>query len=132
MKARFLFRSPIIVLILVLQVIPLLLFPAEVFAPGSQEWWLPALLSIMALLAALNVFIRRGAILWPWILIAFTQGINVISRLMLVWPQGSQVVKGVTVMDWQYILMTFLAIAMSVFLLWYMEKPQVRVGLLRG
>ncbi len=42
----------VIVAILLLQVVPLLLFPAETFAPTTQEWWLPALLVVMALIAS--------------------------------------------------------------------------------
>ena len=116
-------------MVLLLQLIPLLLFPLEVFASGSQQWWLPALLAIMVLIADANIIARRSATLWPWILLSFAQGVNIISRLMLIWPQGAKVVGETTVLDWPYIVTTFAAIAMSVFVLWYLEKPEVRMGL---
>ena len=131
MQQRMLFRPGIVIMLLVLQIIPLLLFPLDVFAPGSQEWWLPALLAIMVLIADADVIARRGATLWPWVLIALTQGINLISRLMLIWPQGSEVVNKTTILDWPYIIATFAAIALSIFVLWYTEKPEVRMALLR-
>jgi hypothetical protein len=118
-------------MVLVLQIIPLLLFPLEVFAPGSQQWWLPALLAIMVLVADANIIARRSATSWPWVLISFAQGLNIISRLMLIWPHGAEVVGETTVLDWPYIVTTFAAIAMSVFMLWYAELPEVRQGLLR-
>jgi hypothetical protein len=119
-------------LILILQVIPLLLFPTEVYAPDSQQWWLPAMLTVMAIVAVVNVFIRGGSRLWPWLLIAFVQGINIISRLMLVWPQGSTATGGVTTLDVPYIVTTIVALLLSFFMLWYTEKPAVREGLLRA
>jgi hypothetical protein len=39
--------------------------------------------------------------------------------------------EGADVVNWSYIVLTFLAVAMSAFVLWYIEKPEVRVGLLR-
>lgn len=127
-----LFSRVVISLILILQIIPLLLFPLEVYSPDSQEWWLPAMLTGMAIVAVVNVFIRGGSQLWPWLLIAFVQGINIISRLMLIWPQGSTQTGRVTTLDVPYILATLVALAMSLFMLWYTEKPAVREGLLRG
>jgi hypothetical protein len=131
MQQRLLFRPGIIIAVLVLQLIPLLLYPLDVYAPGSQQWWLPAMLTIMVLIADADVIARRGATLWPWVLIIFAQGLNVISRLMLIWPQGAKVVLNTTVLDWPYIVATFAAIALSAFLLWYCELPEVRIGLLR-
>ena len=81
-----------IVAVLILQLIPLVLFPPE----------------------------------------SFSQGFNIISRLMMLWPHATKTVGGATVANMPYILLTFVAIGLSVFLLWYSELPEVRVGLLRG
>lgn len=132
MQRSFLYRRPVISLILILQVIPLLLFTTDVFARGSQEWWLPAMLTMMAVVAVANIFLRGGSQIWPWLLISFVQGFNIISRLMLVWPQASVSVGGETVLKGGYIIATLVAIALSGFMLWYTEKPAVREGLLRA
>lgn len=132
MQQRAMFRPPVIMLILSLQFIPLLLFPAEVFAPGSQQWWLPAILTLMVLIADFEVIIRRRATPWPWVLLSLAQGLNIISRLMIIWSQGAKDTHDIIVFHGLYIAMTVVAIALSVFLLWYTEKPQVRIGLLRA
>jgi hypothetical protein len=86
----------------------------------------------MAVFAVVNVFLRGGSQIWAWILIAFVQGFNIISRLMLVWPQGSTTTGGVTTVDVPYIATTVVALLLSFFMLWYTEKPAVREGLLRA
>ena len=70
MERRALYRPGVIILVLVLQFIPLLLFPASSFAPTTQEWWLPALLALMVLVAIVQLVARRSAAAWPWYLIA--------------------------------------------------------------
>jgi len=131
MQRRALYRPGVIILILILQFIPLLLFPAASFATTTQEWWLPALLALMVLVAIVQVVVRRSAAAGPWYLMAFAQGFNIISRLMMLWSHATVNVEGAQVINWPYIIMTFLAMGMSVFVLWYVEKPEVRVGLLR-
>jgi hypothetical protein len=131
MQRRALYRPGVIILLLILQFIPLLLFPAASLAPTTQEWWLPALLAIMALVAVIQLVVRRSAAVWPWVLIAFAQGFNIISRVMMLWSHVIVPVEGANVVNWSYIVMTFLAMGMSAFVLWYIEKPEVRIGLLR-
>ena len=131
MQRRALYRPGVIILILILQFIPLLLFPASSFASTTQEWWLPALLALMVLVAIVQLVVRRSAAAWPWYLIAFAHGFNIISRLMMLWSHATVNVEGAQVVNWPYIIMTFLAMGMSAFVLWYVEKPEVRVGLLR-
>ena len=131
MQRRALYRPGVIILILILQFIPLLLFPASSFASTTQEWWLPALLALMALVAVVQLVVRRSAAAGPWYLMAFAQGFNIISRLMMLWSHAVVPVEGSQVVNWPYIVMTFLAMGMSAFILWYIEKPEVRVGLLR-
>jgi hypothetical protein len=113
---------------LILQIIPLLLFPAGSFSPKTQEWWLPALLAVMALIATAELTLRGGDQPWPWYLISFAHGFNIISRLMMVWPHATKASGGADVL---YIVLTILAMALSAGVLWYTEIPDVRVGLLR-
>lgn len=121
-----------IVAVLILQLIPLILFPPESFSPNTQEWWLPVLLAGLVLLGDFELIVRRSSQSWPWYLMSFSQGLNIISRLMMLWPHATKTVGGATVANMPYILLTFVAIGLSVFLLWYSELPEVRVGLLRG
>ena len=116
---------------LILQIIPLVLFPPESFSPNSQEWWLPVLLAAMVLLACVQVILRRSHQLWPWHLMSFSQGFNIISRLMMLWPHATKTVGGVTVLDVPYVALTLVSMGMSAFLLWYLELPEVRIGLVR-
>jgi len=120
-----------IVAVLVTQFIPLILFPADAFSPTSQVWWLPALLAIMVLVADFQLILRRSTSQGPWYLIAFSQGFNIISRLMMLWPHATQDVGGQAVFDGVYVGLTLISLLWSVFILWYIELPEVRMGLLR-
>lgn len=123
---------PVISAVLILQVIPLLLFPAKSFAPTTQEWWLPALLVLMVLIADFQIIVRRSPASTPWYLMSFAQGFNIISRLMMLWPNMTRTTEQGTVANWPYLVLTFAAMLLSALLLWYTEKPAVRVGLLRA
>jgi hypothetical protein len=131
MQRRALFQPGVIILVLILQFIPLLLFPAASFASTTQEWWLPVLLAIMSLVAVFQLVVRRSPAAGPWYLIAFAQGFNIISRILMLWSHATITTESGNVVNWPYILTTFVAMGMSVFVLWYCEKPEVRVGLLR-
>jgi hypothetical protein len=132
MQSRALFRPRVIILVLILQFIPLLLFPAASYAPTTQEWWLPALLAVMTLVAVFQLVVRRSPVAWPWTLIAFAQGFNIISRLMMLWSHALRTTGNGGGVNWPYLIMTFVSMAMSAFVLWYCEKPDVRIGLLRS
>lgn len=123
---------PVIIAVLILQVIPLLLFPAKSFAPTTQEWWLPALLVLMVLIADFQLIVRRSTAATPWYLMSFAQGFNIISRLLMLWPNLTRTTEQGTMANWPYVILTFVAMALSTLLLWYTEKPAVRVGLLRA
>ncbi len=115
---------------LILQIIPLLLFPPESFALTSQEWWLPALLAIMVIVADVQIIVQRTPQLNPWYLVAFAQGFNIISRLMTVWSHATVNIKGVEIANWPYIILSIVSMALSAFLLWYTEKSEVRMAFL--
>jgi hypothetical protein len=121
----------VIVGVLIGQVVPLLLFPPESFSPTTQEWWLPVLLAVMVLLADLELIVRHSTKVWPWHLMIFAQGFNIISRLMMMWAHATVIVGGATVLNLPYLGLTFLAMGSSACLLWYFELPDVRLGLVR-
>ena len=115
-------------LFLILQFIPLILFPPESFK--TQEWWLPVLLALLVVVAVVQLF-RHSLALWPWYLISFAQGFNIISRLMMVMPHITRNDNGAQVFNAPYVVLTVLSLAFSTFLLWYTELPEVRLGLVR-
>ncbi len=130
MQQQTLARPGVITALLILQVIPLLLFPASSFSPTTQEWWLPVLLVLMVVVADFQLIVRRSTAAWPWYLISFAQGFNIISRLLMVWPHATVAAGDQTVFNGPYVLLTGISMLMSIFFLWYFEKPNVRVGLL--
>jgi len=117
-----------IVGILILQIIPLLLFPPDSFRPNSQEWWLPLLLAIMVVTADIKLLVWRSHAVWPWHLMIFAQGFNIISRIMMLWAHATKTVGSATVLNLPYLAFTLVAMAWSAFLLWYLELPEVRLG----
>lgn len=121
-----------IIIILLLQIIPLLMFPPDVFVPTSQVWWLPAILVICVLVANFQIIVRRSHSVNPWLLIGFAQGFNVISRLMMVWPNATVTTEAGVAVDWVYVILTIISIAVSWWLLIYTEKPEIREGLLKA
>jgi hypothetical protein len=124
-------RKPIIIAVLVLQLLPLLLFPAETYSPTTQAWWLPMFLVVMAAISVFQLVVRCTPAAWPWYLMAFAQGFNIISRLMMLWPNTVRTSGQTTTLNGIYLVLTFVSMGLSALLLWYFEKPAVRMGLLR-
>ncbi len=117
-----------IVALLTTQAIPLLLFPPESFSSNSQEWWLPVLLVVMTAAAVMELLVRGGRSLWPWHLMIFAQGFNIISRIMMMWAHATVTQGGATVLNVPYLALTLVAMTWSAFMLWYLELPDVRLG----
>jgi hypothetical protein len=132
MRRQDIARRDVIIPILSLQIIPLLLFPPESFSPNSQEWWLPVFLAILVVVAVGELFLRRSQQAWPWTLMIFSQGFNIISRIMMLWPHATKIVGGATVFNVSYVSLTLLAMGLSAVLIWYLELPEVRLGLFRN
>lgn len=132
MRRSFLSQPQVISAILILQIIPLVLFPPNVFKPTSQIWWLPALLVVLALIADFQIIVRRTTAVGPWLLIGFAQGFNVISRLMMVWPNATITSESGTGVNWVYLILTFISMGISTWLLVYTERPAIREGLLHA
>jgi len=132
MQRRALANPGLIIAVLILQLVPLVLFPAESFSPTTQEWWLPVLLAVMVIIADVYLIVVRTPAPWPWTLLAFAQGVNIISRLMMVWPHSSNQVGTTWVLNVPYIVLSLISMLMSAAILWYTEKPDVRIGLLRA
>jgi hypothetical protein len=132
MERRAIANPAVIISVLVLQLIPLVLFPSSSFAPTTQEWWLPVLLAIMVIVADVYLIVLRTAASWPWYLISFAQGFNIISRLMMIWPHSATQVGKAWVFNPVYVSLSLVSMIMSAFVLWYTELPDVRMGLLKA
>ncbi len=130
MPRRALVSPAVVSVVLILQVIPLVLFPPALFSLKTQDWWLPVLLAVMLIAADVQIIGQRSVTLSPWNLLAFAQGFNIISRLMMVWAHATVLVGRVRTADTLYIGLTLVSIIMSVFVLWYTEKPEVRMAFL--
>jgi bacteriorhodopsin len=131
MQRKTISTPAIIKAVLILGLIPLLIFPPDAYSPNSQEWWLPVLLAFFSMVAFVQLVFRHSVESWPWYLISFAQGFNIISRLMMLMPHATTESGGNVVFNTLYVVLTLLSIALSVVLLWYTELPEVRQGLLR-
>lgn len=118
--------------LLILQVIALPLFPPESFAGNSQEWWLPVMLMFMVIVADVELIGRRSDKTWPWYLISFANGFNILSRLMMVWSHATLPTAGLNIPNIPYIMLTIVSLLISTFMLVFTEWPEVRMGLLKA
>ena len=126
MIRRLLTARPVIIVLLILQIVALVAFPPSSFAMTSQEWWLPVLLTFFVVLSIIQIIIRRSSALWPWFLISFSQGLNIISRLIMIMPHATIRQNDTQVFNTSYVALTAGAMILSAFLLWYCELPEVR------
>jgi hypothetical protein len=119
-----------VAILLFVQIIPLMIFPLDIFNSGSQQWWLPLLLTVLALFAAIKIVFQRTTELWPWYLVSFSQGFNIISRLMMLMPHATKNAGGVQVADAAYLITNIVAIIISFGYIMFAELPEVRLSLL--
>lgn len=120
---------PAIIVLMIVQIIPLMLFPLSLFTLDNQDWWLPLLLAIFTLIGFFEIVFRHNLSNWPWNLMQFSQGFNIISRLMMLMPHATANDQGVQVFNTPYVAITLVSILISVFFLTYTEWPEVRKGL---
>ena len=121
-----------IMAILILQIVPLILFPLSSFSPDTQEWWLPVMLAILAFVGVFQLTVRHSQEGWPWYLIGFAQGFNIISRLMMLMPHATFLQDGGQVFNAPYVILTIISMLLSAFMLWFIELPEVRLKIARG
>jgi hypothetical protein len=127
---KFLTSRATVSVMMILQFIPMVLFPPESFSPTTQEWWLPVVLAVLTIISIVQIF-RHSVSVWPWNLISFSQGFNIISRLMMILPHATYNLNGNQYFNSTYVILSLLSMGLSVFLLWYTELPEVRMGLYR-
>jgi len=127
---KFLSMRGIIPVVMCFQIVPLLIFPASAYSVRTQEWWLPVLLTFLVVISLVQILIRKTSAAWPWYLVSFAQGVNIISRLMMLLPNTTQNNNGVQVFNGPYFLIAVIAMLLSAFEIWYNELPEVRRNLL--
>jgi hypothetical protein len=76
--------------------------------------------------------VRRSAQAWPWYILSFAHGINIISRLMLFLPRAAVRVQGELRLNTLYVVLAVVSMLLSAFYLWYLERYEVRTAFLRG
>ena len=128
---QYLIQRKTISILLVVQLIPLVLFPPPSFSLTTQEWWLPVLLTLMVAISVFQLLERHSQAQWPWYLISFAQGFNIISRLMMLMPHSIVNLDGQQVFNTLYVVLSVVSMALSAFLLWYTELPEVRLSVLK-
>jgi hypothetical protein len=121
-----------ILVIMCFQVVPLLMFPLSTYSVKNQDWWLPALLTFLVIIALVQIFIRRAITAWPWYLVSFAQGINIISRIMMLMPHATVNKGGAQELNGTYLIVAVVAMLLSAFEIWYNELPEVRRKILAG
>jgi len=118
-------QSGVIKTVLVLGLIPILLFPPSTYDLKSQEWWLPLILVVLAVVGIVQL-LRKSSAPWPIYLVAFAQGFNIISRLLMFMPNSTVEVEGAQVVNSTYLIMTVISMIISGIILWYIELPEVK------
>jgi hypothetical protein len=112
--------------VLCLQVIPLLLLPPDSWSLSTQEWWLPVMLTAMVIVALVQLLGRRSRAGWPWAILSFAQGFNIISRLMMLLPHATNGPEGSLRFNALYVVFSVVAMLVSAFEIWYGELPEIR------
>jgi len=120
----------VIPVVMCFQVVPLLIFPVSSWSVKTQEWWLPVLLTFLVVISLVQILIRKTQAVWPWYLVSFAQGVNIISRIMMLLPHTTVNNEGTQVFNSAYFIIAVVAMLLSAFEIWYNELPEVRRKLL--
>ncbi len=83
------------------------------------------MLTAMVIVALVQVLGRRSRAGWPWAILPFAQGFNIISRLMMLLPRATTGGAG-SRFDALYVVLAVAAMLLSAFEIWYGDLPEVR------
>lgn len=103
-----------------LQVIPLVLYPPGLMAAGA------VVLAVVAVAYLVLGFLAMRGRAWALTLIVFSQGFNVIIRLMMFFSHAVTLIGDQRIPDIAWIVTALLAIAMSTWFLLRLDRPDVR------
>jgi len=105
-----------ILAIIVLQFIPLLLYPPAMLISG----WAAALV-VVVVFAILGFFLAKGK-LWALSMSILLQGLNIVVRIMMLFPNSIRI----GVWNVPYLVTSLAAIVLSVWFLLRLDKPDIR------
>jgi hypothetical protein len=114
-------QSPLITAIFLLQGLPILLYPVPMLQSAPIAFAL-----IFLAFAGLGFLALRGRA-WAFTLSIFCQGMNVIVRLMMVWPNA---MTDEGALNPAFVLAMLAGIIVSTWLLFRMDRPDVRKALI--
>lgn len=104
----------------ILQVVPLVLYPPALMASGA------AVLAVVAAAYLVLGFLAYRGRAWALTLTIFSQGFNVIIRLMMFFSNAVVLTGGVHRPDYAWIVTALLAIGISTWLLLRLDRADVR------
>jgi hypothetical protein len=106
-----------------LQVIPLLIYPPSILQAGL----LAVGVVTIAVLALGFMVLRRRA--WALTMSIFVQGFNIVIRLMMLFPHALRPESAGGGVDVLFIISSLLAIAISGWFLYRMDRPDIRMAM---
>lgn len=112
-------RPAVVTLVAILQFIPALLLPPALLRSVNPVLWLIPL-AFFAFLAWAMLTLRR----WALTLCVFVQGLNVIARFLIMFPQA----VGEESADWIFVITSLLGILLSSVILYIVDRPKVQVA----
>jgi hypothetical protein len=86
---------------------------------------------MLVVVGDLQLIVRHNTDVWPWHLLSFAHGFNIISRLMMLWPHATRMLNGEMVFNGPYVSLSCLSMAASGILLYYLELPEIRIVMVR-
>jgi hypothetical protein len=105
----------------IFQIVPLLIYPPRTLASG----W--AVIIILAAIFVLLGFGLQKGRNWALSLSLTMQGFNVVVRLLMLFPNAMDSLSdGSKVFDAPYIVMSIISIALSMYFLLRLDRPDVR------
>lgn len=112
-------RPTVVTLVAILQFVPALLLPPELLLSVSPVLFVFPV-ALFAFLGWAMLTLRR----WALTLCVFVQGLNVIARFLILFPQA--VGGGDT--DWPFVATSLVAILLSALILVVVDRPGVHVA----
>lgn len=108
--------------LMLIQFIPLILIPPNIIAANSQVLTMPVFLVLLTLVATAALAMGNRTA-WPRAMLIFAQGINVVTRLMML---VSRAMPADTV-DGLFVLLSFVAIGLSGYVLYMLDQFQLNL-----
>jgi hypothetical protein len=108
-----------VTLVAILQFIPALLLPPALLSSVNPVLFIVPL-AFFALLGWAMLTLRR----WSMTLCIFVQGLNVIARFLIMFPQA----VGEESADWLFVIISLVAILLSSGILYVIDQPKIQVA----